>query len=59
MPARSASLRGLLVGADVEADDRGVRGLAASVTSDSVMPPTPEWMMRAATSSVPSLSSAR
>ena len=31
---------------------------AASVTSDSVMPPTPEWMMRAATSSVPSAASA-
>ena len=32
--------------------------VAASVTSDSVMPPTPEWMTRAATSSVPSASSA-
>ena len=30
----------------------------ASVTSDSVMPPTPEWITRAATSSVPSFSSA-
>ena len=30
----------------------------ASVTSDSVMPPTPEWMIRAPTSSVPSFSSA-
>ena len=31
---------------------------SASVTSDSVMPPTPEWITRAPTSSVPSLSSA-
>ena len=32
--------------------------VAASVTSDSVMPPTPECSTRAATSSVPSASSA-
>src|SRR5262249_44949106 len=31
---------------------------SASVTSDSVMPPTPAWMIRAPTSSVPSFSSA-
>src|SRR5205085_1795623 len=35
-----------------------VPAASASVTSDSLMAPTPAWMTRAATSSVPSLSSA-
>ena len=52
------SVARLLVGAHVEADDDGAFEASASVTSDSVMPPTPAWMTRAATSSVPSFSSA-
>jgi hypothetical protein len=49
---------GLLVGTHVEADDRSARCLGELI-SDSVMPPAPEWTIRALTSSVPSFSCAR
>ena len=57
MPARSAASRASLLARTLKAMI-GTPDASASVTSDSEMPPTPECSTRAATSSVPSLSSA-
>ena len=55
MPCLLGEVARLLVRAHVEAEDDRLRG-SASVTSDSVTPPTPPWMTRATTSSLPSFS---
>ena len=56
MPLRSAALAASLL-ARTEKPMIAALKPSASVTSDSVMPPTPACRMRAATSSVPSFSS--
>ena len=57
MPSRSAASRASLLARTLK-PMIGAPEASASVTSDSVMPPTPACRTRAATSSVPSLSSA-
>ena len=57
MPACSAASRASLLARTLKPMIAAPEA-SASVTSDSEMPPTPEWMMRAPTSSVPSFSSA-
>jgi hypothetical protein len=55
MPARSAASRASLWARTLK-PMIGTPDASASVTSDSVMPPTPEWITRAPTSSVASFS---
>ena len=55
MPARSAASRASLWARTLK-PMIGTPDASASVTSDSVMPPTPEWITRAPTSLVPSFS---
>src|SRR5215813_9619875 len=55
MPARSAASRASLWARTLK-PRIGTPDASASVTSDSVMPPTPEWITRAPTSSVASFS---
>src|SRR5256885_641207 len=57
MPARSASSRASLLARTLKPMMAAFE-VSASLMSDSVIPPTPEWITRAPTSSVPSLSSA-
>ena len=57
MPVRSAASRASLWARTLKPITAAPEA-SASVMSDSVMPPTPEWMTRALTSSLPTFSSA-